>query len=95
MTYCSEVFSHIELKATEHIPNKGQTQSGYGSAIPTRYMVRFCGEKSNPWRRVYCTIFSNSGTLWVNHNKSKLYFMDGDFTGIGYIPTGEIMNVIL
>jgi hypothetical protein len=95
MTYCSEVFQHIELKTTEYIPNKGQTKSGYGTAIPTQYMVRFECEKSRQWRRVHCTIFSNSGTLWVHHKNSKLYFMDGDFTGIGYVPTGEIMNVIL
>ena len=38
------------------------TVSGYGSKIPTQYMVRTSG---NRWRRVYCAVFSNIGTLYV------------------------------
>lgn len=37
------------------------TASGYGSRIPTRYMVQFSGK----WRRVYCRIYSNIGTLYI------------------------------
>lgn len=37
------------------------TSSGYGSRIPTEYMVRFNGR----WRRVYCRQYSNNGTLYV------------------------------
>ena len=37
------------------------TATGYGSRIPTRYMVEFNGK----WRRVYCRIYSNSGTLYI------------------------------
>lgn len=37
------------------------TASGYGSRIPTHYMVKFNGR----WRRVYCRIFSNVGTLYI------------------------------
>ena len=37
------------------------TATGYGSKIPTRYMVRF----NDKWRRVYCAIFSNIGTLYI------------------------------
>jgi hypothetical protein len=32
------------------------TASGYGRKIPTEYMVKYL----NRWRRVYCSIFSNS-----------------------------------
>lgn len=35
--------------------------AGYGSRLPTRYMVQVNGK----WRRVYCRIFSNSGTLFI------------------------------
>jgi len=38
-----------------------QTQSGYGSKISTQYKVKHEGR----WKRVYCRIFSNSGTLYV------------------------------
>ena len=44
------------------------TASGYGRRIPTRYMVRFNGK----WRRVYCYIFSNSGTLYVGKLSDNL-----------------------
>lgn len=37
------------------------TATGYGSRIPTRYMVKFNGR----WRRVYCRHYSNAGTLYI------------------------------
>ena len=37
------------------------TATGYGSRIPTRYMVKFKGR----WRRVYCRQYSNAGTLYI------------------------------
>lgn len=42
--------------------------TGYGSKIPTRYMVRTVDQK---WRRVYCAIFSNVGSTYVMHGKEK------------------------
>lgn len=44
------------------------TATGYGAKIPTRYMVRTVDKK---WRRVYCAIFSNSGSFYVMHGKEK------------------------
>ena len=40
------------------------TATGYGSRIPTRYMVK----DGNRWKRVYCRIFSNMGTLFIGKN---------------------------
>lgn len=37
------------------------TASGYGSRIPTRYMVKYNGK----WRRVYCIQHSNAGTCFI------------------------------
>ncbi len=42
------------------------TATGYGSRIPTRYIVKFNGK----WRRVYCRIYSNSGTLFIGQLKT-------------------------
>jgi len=39
------------------------TATGYGNRIPTPYMVQLPG--SPRWRRVYCCIYSNSGTCYV------------------------------
>jgi hypothetical protein len=40
------------------------TASGYGRKIPTPKMVKLPG--SNRWRRVYCCIYSNAGTCYVD-----------------------------
>ena len=37
------------------------TRTGYGRKIPTTREVRHNGR----WRRVYCCIFSNSGTCYI------------------------------
>ena len=37
------------------------TASGYGARIPTLYQVYVGGR----WRRVYCAIWSNSGTCYI------------------------------
>lgn len=44
------------------------TASGYGSRIPTPFMVRV----NNRWRRVYCAIFSNVGTLYIGAGENKI-----------------------
>lgn len=51
------------------------TASGYGKRIPTRHMVKFNGK----WRRVYCHIFSNRGTLYIgklDHVGERLIVQD-------------------
>jgi hypothetical protein len=42
---------------------------GYGSRIPSRYMVKLPGEKR--WRRVYTCCWSNIGTSYVEINGGK------------------------
>jgi len=37
------------------------TASGYGSRIPTTWQIKVDGR----WRRVYCRIYSNNGTLFI------------------------------
>lgn len=39
------------------------TATGYGRKIPTDYVIQRANERQ--WRRVYCTCYSNSGTLWI------------------------------
>lgn len=41
-------------------------QSGYGRKIPTEHMIKWCGK----WRRVYCCIYSNSGTCYILQGKN-------------------------
>jgi len=44
------------------------TRSGYGSRIPTQYKVKYFGK----WRRVYCHIYSNIGTLYIGKLSDNL-----------------------
>jgi hypothetical protein len=37
------------------------TASGYGSRIPSRYMVQWAGR----WRRVYVACWGNASSLWL------------------------------
>lgn len=44
------------------------SRTGYGKRIPTSKMVLLLGI----WRRVYCTIYSNCGTCWVNFQGKRV-----------------------
>ena len=43
--------------------------SGYGSRIPTGYMVW----RNGRWRRVYCVCWSNVGSLYIGRGSSKIF----------------------
>lgn len=52
----------VKVEQMAHHKNELQyTATGYGSRIPTEYMVKWRGR----WRRVYCRIWSNVGTLYI------------------------------
>lgn len=57
---CLYEYVTVEHKTTES-PVWGQPVSGYGRAIPTPHMVKWNGK----WRRVYCAIFGNAGSLYI------------------------------
>ena len=54
------------------------TATGYGKRIPTRYMVQVNGK----WRRVYCRIYSNNGTLYIGklaeYGERAIVYIDED-----------------
>ncbi len=58
---------HKESPLWWHKLNLSYTATGYGRKIPTRNLVRLPGDKK--WRRVYCCIYSNSGTCYVLKGK--------------------------
>lgn len=53
-----------ESPMPHHAAGLSWTATGYGERIPTTYMVRVEGR----WRRVYCYLISNSGTLFIGRN---------------------------
>ena len=65
--YCLDTLKEQGLvKETECPSNSSRT--GYGGKIPTQYKV-FIDAK---WRRVYCRIYSNIGTLYFLSNKERV-----------------------
>ena len=48
-------------RRTTDTPHSGRTTSGYGSKLPTRYML-YVG---NRWRRVYAICWSNASTCYI------------------------------
>ena len=58
--YCLDTLREYDRVKETECP-RSNSRTGYGSKIPTQYMV-FIGNK---WRRVYCRIYSNIGTLYV------------------------------
>lgn len=65
LTQCVE---HKHSPMDFHIKGLQYTVSGYGKRIPTEYMVKWNGK----WRRVYCCVFSNSGTLYIGKMTDNL-----------------------
>ena len=63
-----EEFDIQDRRVDEQAPMYGRNADGYGSKIPTRHWLKV----DNRWRRVYCTIFSNVGTCWINVKGEKL-----------------------
>ena len=45
------------------------TATGYGKKIPTRHQVK----DGSRWKRVYCCVYSNAGTLYVMRGKSRVH----------------------
>ena len=68
-----KVLSQSKVKAKENLlwwQKRGlmYTSTGYGRKIPTRYMVKY----NNRWMRVYCCIYSNIGTCYIESNKQRI-----------------------
>ena len=55
-----------------HLAGPTWTASGYGARIPTPYMVRANGK----WRRVYCRIYSNIGTMFIGRKYDGSQIVD-------------------
>ena len=55
-----------------HLAGLTWTASGYGARIPMPYMVQVCGK----WRRVYCRIYSNIGTLFIGRKYDGTQIVD-------------------
>jgi hypothetical protein len=61
----------VLLRETE-APRSGSTATGYGSALPTPYLVQWQGR----WRRVRVACFSNSGTAYIGKPGAWLATVD-------------------
>lgn len=57
-------------------PRSGITATGYGSRIPTGYMVRL--ESGQPWRRLYAVVSSNCPKFYVRVRGQRVTIRDAD-----------------
>jgi hypothetical protein len=55
------------------VPRSGQTVSGYGGKVPTRYMLKYAGR----WHRVYAMAYGNSASVYIVSGGQDL-FLDTD-----------------
>ena len=74
MSATNDLFGEYETVPNRRIrvtpaPAKGQTVSGYGSAIPTQYMVKV----GRNWYRVKVSLFGNSGLGYVTIAGQRRY----------------------
>lgn len=51
------------------VPRSGHTVTGYGPAVPTRYMVRI----GTRWHRVRMAQYGNSGSAYVTRGGADYY----------------------
>ena len=65
--YCFDTLREQGLVKETECPYSN-SRTGYGSKMPTQYMVFV----ENKWRRVYCRVYSNSGTCYVMINKERV-----------------------
>jgi hypothetical protein len=63
-----EINPSINLISEPMAPTYGQTVSGYGSKIPTRYKVQVF---NNRWHRVYMVQHANAGTAFIIHKGER------------------------
>lgn len=62
----------IEKPMDWQLRGKMYTATGYGRRIPTSYMVKHEGR----WKRVFCCIFSNSGTCFIESARKPVATVD-------------------
>ena len=61
----------VSNETTRVAGRPGQDEMGYGSAITTDIMLQFAETRRK--HRVYCTCFSNTGSLWIKVKGKRLY----------------------
>lgn len=72
MTFHHAIYKEVELiESLLWWQERGlyYTRTGYGAKIPTSYKVKF----KNRLYRVYCTIYGNSGSTWIQSKGEKYY----------------------
>jgi len=66
-SYCNYLTTELPVKVTD-VSRKGQTISGYGTQLPTEYMVKY----NNRWQRVKAVCISNVSTYYIGKKYSHL-----------------------
>ena len=63
----------LEVFADDDAPRYGQSVTGYGPKIPTRYRIRYATPSGARVLRVYMAQYGNSGSAYVCSGGVDLY----------------------
>ncbi len=69
--YVTGDYRLVSNDATRVVGRRGQDEMGYGLAITTGIVLQFAETKRK--HHVYCTCFSNIGSLWIKVKGKRLY----------------------
>lgn len=63
----------LEVFADDHEPRYGQSVTGYGPKIPTRYRILYATPSGARVLRVYIAQYGNNGSVYVRSGGVNLY----------------------
>ena len=62
--------------------SKQYTATGYDSKIPTEYMIKVSDDCCRRWHRVYCSIYSNNGALYIVKKQERKYIQSDELENL-------------
>jgi hypothetical protein len=70
-------YGKIREAKADRVAPRNPYADGYGPMVPTQYWVRLDTDKPTArWRRVYCAVYGNSGSIYVVVNDVSIYLND-------------------
>lgn len=62
----------VDKKQTQFLPARSMT--GYGSKLPSQWLLKLKGPKGTRWHRVYVIQYSNAGSAYII-SKGQMLFL--------------------
>lgn len=82
MEYLTPAFTLRESRLWWQRQGLSYTASGYGSKIPTGYLIKLQGEGRE--YRVYAVCYSNAASFYIVRKREKIFIRDSDLEAARY-----------